>query len=181
MIAKETLHPEWINQASTQNRNADKILLEKVIRSLLLLEGLSESGLSFIFKGGTAVMLLQGLPKRFSIDIDIIVPDRTDFETYFNKFMTTKGFTRIELQERKTLLEIEKIHYKFFYIPIHRSNINEDNILLDILVESSKYRKVLSVNIDSPFVKQENTPLKVNIPSVDDIFGDKLTAFAPNT
>jgi predicted nucleotidyltransferase component of viral defense system len=32
-----------------------------------------ESGLPFIFKGGTAVMLLQKRPKRFSIDLDIIV------------------------------------------------------------------------------------------------------------
>ena len=60
MISAETLHTEWINQVSDSNRKADKILLEKVIRALLLLEGLSESGLSFIFKGGTAVMLMQG-------------------------------------------------------------------------------------------------------------------------
>jgi predicted nucleotidyltransferase component of viral defense system len=59
---------------SAENRKADKILIEKVIRALLLLEGLVESGLPFIFKGGTAVMLLQKRPKRFSIDLDIIVP-----------------------------------------------------------------------------------------------------------
>ena len=53
--------------------------------------------------------------------------------------------------------------------------------MLDILIESSKYRKLLPVEIDSPFVQQEGPPIKVNIPSVDDIFGDKLTAFAPNS
>jgi len=48
-------------------------LLEKVYRALSLLEGLAESKLDFIFKGGTAVMLLLGKTERFSIDIDIIL------------------------------------------------------------------------------------------------------------
>ncbi len=59
MIAKDSLQPEWIQKVSAENRQADKMLVEKVIRALLLLEGLVESGLPFIFKGGTAVMLLQ--------------------------------------------------------------------------------------------------------------------------
>lgn len=41
MISKETLTAEWIEKVSKANRNADKILIEKVIRALLLLEGLS--------------------------------------------------------------------------------------------------------------------------------------------
>lgn len=45
-------------------------LLEKMIRALMLLEGLSKSGLTFIFKGGTALMLLLDSAKRLSIDID---------------------------------------------------------------------------------------------------------------
>ena len=59
MISKDTLNIGWIKQVSNENRKADKILIEKVIRALLLLDGLAESELPFIFKGGTAVMLLQ--------------------------------------------------------------------------------------------------------------------------
>ena len=66
MISKETLTTEWIEKVSKANRNADKILIEKVIRALLLLEGLSISGIPFIFKGGTALMLLMNSAKRFS-------------------------------------------------------------------------------------------------------------------
>jgi hypothetical protein len=69
MISKDTLHSEWIKKVSAENRKADKILIEKVIRALLLLEGLVQSGLDFVFKGGSSVMLLQGMPKRFSIDL----------------------------------------------------------------------------------------------------------------
>jgi predicted nucleotidyltransferase component of viral defense system len=71
MIAKESLQPEWIHQVSAENRKADKILIEKVIRALLLLEGLVESGLPFIFKGGTAVMRRLGAIRRLSVDVDI--------------------------------------------------------------------------------------------------------------
>jgi hypothetical protein len=181
MISKDTINIDWIKKVSAENRKADKILVEKVIRALLLLEGLAVSGFPFIFKGGTAVMLLQGSPKRFSIDIDIITPSVVNFEDYFNKFIEDKNFTGFELQNRKTHSDIEKVHYKFFYKPVHQSNLPEDSILLDILIESNKYDSLLPVEIKSPFVKQEGEALKVNIPSVNDIIGDKLTAFAPNT
>ncbi len=56
-------------------------LLEKVYRAFLLLEGLSESGVDFVFKGGTAVMLLLDRAQRFSIDIDIIKEVSLERET----------------------------------------------------------------------------------------------------
>jgi hypothetical protein len=56
MIDKEKITLEWIEKVSKANRNADKILVEKVIRALLLLEGLVKLKLSFVFKGGTAFM-----------------------------------------------------------------------------------------------------------------------------
>jgi hypothetical protein len=64
MIDKEKITVEWIEKVSKANRNADKILVEKVIRALLLLEGLAKQKLSFVFKGGTALMLLLNSAKR---------------------------------------------------------------------------------------------------------------------
>ena len=54
-------------------------------------------------------------------------------------------------------------------------------ILLDVLYEDTHYEKVNSLSLENPFVKWEGEPVKVNVPSADDILGDKLTAFAPNT
>ena len=181
MITKDSLQPEWIHQVSAENRKADKILIEKVIRSLLLLEGLVESGLPFIFKGGTAVMLLQKRPKRFSIDLDIIVSGKADFDALFAKFIQAKSFTRFEEQRRSTSSHIEKRHYKFFYKPVHQTNLSEDNILLDILLEDSPYQGVVPTDIDTPFTKQAGAPVQASLPGIEDILGDKLTAFAPNT
>jgi hypothetical protein len=63
MIDNKTLNIEWINEVSAKNRNADKILIEKVIRTLYLLEGLAKAELNFVFKGGTALMLLMDSSK----------------------------------------------------------------------------------------------------------------------
>ncbi|MBN2424003.1 MAG: nucleotidyl transferase AbiEii/AbiGii toxin family protein [Calditrichaceae bacterium] len=147
----------------------------------MLLEGLTESGLDFIFKGGTALMLLQGLIKRLSIDIDILVTDKIDPEPYFKKFIKNKNFIRFEFQDREKNSSIEKAHYKFFYKPVYNTAQTEEQVLLDILFEESQYKKIESINIDSSFVQQDGPALKINVPSFEDMLGDKLTAFAPNT
>ena len=64
MIAKEQINLEWLEATVMQNKRMDKILLEKVTRAMLLLEALSQSRFEFVFKGGTAVMLLLGQPRQ---------------------------------------------------------------------------------------------------------------------
>ena len=39
----------------------------------------------------------------------------------------------------------------------------------------------MSLPIESSFIPQKGEPLKVRVPSLDDLLADKLTAFAPNT
>ena len=181
MIDLGVLHIDWINEASAKNNKADKILVEKVVRALLLLEGLSSSGLNFIFKGGTALMLLQGSTKRLSIDIDIIMPAKVDLDIAFEKITKEKGFTKFELQKRNVSSDIQKAHYKFYYTPAYKTAQAEEYVLLDILFEEPQYQKINAINIDSTFVFQKGSPLQVKAPGFDDILGDKLTAFAPNT
>ena len=136
MIQQETLTQQWIDKISKTNRNADKILVEKVIRALLLLEGLANSALPFIFKGGTALMLLLDSAKRLSIDIDIIVSEEPkNLEEILKSFVAKQGFNKVELQERRKTSDIEKAHYKFFYTPIHKTHEGDDYVLLDILFD----------------------------------------------
>ncbi len=181
MISNKTLHIDWISSVSKKNRNADKILVEKVIRTLLLLEGLAESELNFIFKGGTALMLLQGSTKRLSIDIDILIEKKINPDDFFKKFLENKNFSRFEFQKRNAASSIEKTHYKFYYQPIYKTAQAEEYVLLDILFEKSQYQKISTIDIDSSFVQQNGQAIKVNVPGFEDILGDKLTAFAPNT
>ena len=182
MISKDSLHIDWITKVSIANRKADKILVEKVIRALLLLEGLAKQNLDFVFKGGTALLLILDSSKRLSIDIDIVIEKKPkDLEKILNSLLESQGFTRFALQERRATTNIQKAHYKFFYNPIHQTQAEEESILLDILFEKVGYQKIEEIPIVSKFIFLEGDPISVNVPSKEDMLGDKLTAFAPNT
>jgi predicted nucleotidyltransferase component of viral defense system len=182
MINKEKISIDWISQVSKKNRKADKMLVEKVIKALLLLEGLVKYEVPFVFKGGTALMLHLNSTKRLSIDIDIILPKELEnFEEILDRLSLEQGFLRKELQHRDTKSKIKKEHYKFFYTPIHKSNKKEEYVLLDILFEEVGYTKLERIPIQSSFVPIEGEPETVDVPSIEDMLGDKLTAFAPNT
>jgi predicted nucleotidyltransferase component of viral defense system len=182
MIDRTKLTLEWINQASKNNNNTDKILVDRVIHALLLLEGLVKQKIDFVFKGGTALMLLFGSTKRLSIDIDIILPKSPDsLDKKFDDLVKEKGFNRFEFQQRIQNSKIEKEHYKFYYTPIYKTANAEDYILLDVLLEDNNYSKTINIPIQSSFVPTSEPLVEVRIPSLEDILGDKLTAFAPNT
>ncbi|MBR6092398.1 MAG: nucleotidyl transferase AbiEii/AbiGii toxin family protein [Bacteroidales bacterium] len=182
MINQNAIDITWIEKVSKTNRNADKILVEKTIRAFLLLEGLVTAGMSFVFKGGTSLMLLTKSNKRMSIDIDIIMPNVPSNLTEMLEDVAHKQrFIRIEQQERNVTTKVPKMHYKFWYNPIHRTANNEDCVLLDILTEQVPYSDIKQVEISSKFLPMAETKTMVNIPSANDLLGDKLTAFAPNT
>lgn len=182
MINQQEITQEWLERVSRANQKADKILIEKVIRALLLLEGLVKQKLPFVFKGGTALMLHFDSTKRLSIDIDIILLQTIDhLDEILTEVVKEQNFLRVELQHRYTDAKIQKAHYKFFYTPLHRTRGTEEYVLLDILFEQVHYAKILSLPIRSAFIPNIDKPLTVPVPSLEDLLGDKLTAFAPNT
>ena len=127
-------------------------------------------------------MLILDSSKRLSIDIDIIIEKKPeDLDEIFKALIEEQGFTRFELQKRKTSSSIHKAHYKFFYHPIHKTQAAEESILLDILFEKVGYTKVVEVEVNSKFLLLEGDSIRVKVPSVEDILGDKLTAYAPNS
>lgn len=79
MITGTNFTKEWIQYRAkiikSGRKQADPELIEKVINALYLLENLATSNLDFIFKGGTALILLLDKIHRFSIDIDIIIEE----------------------------------------------------------------------------------------------------------
>jgi hypothetical protein len=179
MIKEECISKEWIESVAKSGR-ADRILVEKVIRALILLEGLAVSDMDFRFKGGTALMLLLSSGRRLSIDIDIIVADKTlDLNPVIDKISHYKGFSRYEKQERKAGSTIDKEHYKLFF----QSSIEEKEsyVLLDVLKEKILYENVIEIPVNSLFITQSGNPARVKVPDFNNLLGDKLTAFAPNT
>lgn len=128
------------------------------------------------------MLLLGGATNRLSIDIDIICPPGTEIERYLSDFKDF-GFTKIDLVERKSPgKNIPKSHSKFFYQLAYTDRVSgEGYILLDVLYEDCHYQNTLEIPIVSPFIELDSEPLNVKVPSIGDILGDKLTAFAPNT
>lgn len=183
MIKKECYTREWIQKVSDEYQYPDLNLIEKVIHAFSLVELLSSSGCPFIWKGGTALMLLLGNNRhRLSIDVDVICPPGTDIEQYLKDYQNF-GFLNVETVERiQRGTNIPKSHSKFFYRIAFRDNESHPgNILLDVLYEDCHYNRIEHIPIRSPFFELEGEPLLVNVPSVNDILADKLTAYAPNT
>ena len=182
MIDKKSLQAEWIIKVSEKQLNADVILIEKSIRALFLLEQLVLSNLKFIFKGGTSLVLLLDDIKRLSIDIDIIIPKKIDLAQTLDKVIETTDFTKWEIHNRVTKSKIDKAHYKLYYTPAINTRGEDEYILIDILFEANPYNDAIcQKEISSSLLIMYGESVKVTVPLVDAILGDKLTAFAPNT
>lgn len=181
MIHPDSRSLEWIKQVATENKLSDYTLVEKTIRAFSLLEALAKSGCPFIFKGGTSLMLHLNSTKRLSIDIDIICPPGTDIEQYLTMCSAEYGFSNVQLVDRIMRTNVPKKHAKFYYHVSYYAGHEEGKILLDVLFEENHYSKVVSLPIQSRFLKTEGTPITVKVPSHEDLLADKLTAFAPHT
>ena len=182
MINPESRTREWIESLRTQYPYIkDASLLEKTIRAFSLLESLVRSGCPFVFKGGTALMLHLGSSRRLSIDIDIVCKPGTNVWDYLERYAGEYGFTGVKEVSRKARTNVPKSHAAYEYLVSYPAGYSSGEILLDVLYEDIDYTQVLTIPIKSPLLKTDGDPALVQIPSLDDMLGDKLTAFAPHT
>lgn len=181
MILDKSIQPDWI-YSMTSEFHADPIIVEKVIRALILLESLQASGLDFIFKGGTSLMLMIQEPRRFSIDIDIIIENKSqNIGEILDKVVSSTDFIKWEEHKRKAKSSIEKAHFKLFYNPVSEQEGDVNNILLDVVFENNPYVEIQETEVSHFLLSEEGNPAKVITPTLAAILGDKLTAYGPNT
>ena len=179
MIDNKTFTNEWIESIVGKNIQ-EKKLFEKVTHAFYLLEILSENKVDFIFKGGTSLMLLLNEFNRFSTDIDILMSKK-----YFSSIndiltnLTNTIFYNIDEDVRKPT-DIIKKHFKFYYKSIYPSQV-DPCVLLDIVFDKIPYENLVQKEIDCSFIKSVEPLRIVKTPSIDEMLGDKLTAFAPTT
>jgi hypothetical protein len=179
VILKESFSIEHINSIKAKYPTLDKQLIERTIFALGLLESLAKVKMPFIFKGGTALMLLLEKPFRLSTDIDIIVDPSCDVEEYLKEVASIYPFLHVDEHLRVGKNEIIKKHYKYYY----KSPTSETEIpiLLDILYEDNGYDTLITKEIQNSFLLTGGDNYRVQLPSIESILGDKLTAFAPHT
>lgn len=178
MLTRENFTEKHIRELQSNSRR-DPILIERTVYAFGLLEAITRVGMPFIFKGGTCLMLLLEHPQRLSTDIDIIVEPGTEVEKYIEEAAKIFPFVRYEEQRRIGKNNIEKRHFKFTYdSPV---NGKEFYILLDVVYEENHYERIVEREIRNELLLVEPDMLKVKVPSIECILGDKLTAFAPHT
>ncbi len=178
MIEPFCFSEKWILNQREQLPGADPTLLEKTILAFELLGRLEESGLRFVFKGGTSLLLLMKDFKRLSIDVDIVCEEgEKKLENVFNGITDSIPFKRWGEDPRKAS-SIPKIHYKFFFDS--RINKREDYVLLDILRSGNLFPKVQKLPVALDFIHVQKAA-EVRVPTLNSLIGDKLTAFAPHT
>jgi len=182
MIGLHCFEKEWIDSFRRQ-KGYEKInppLLEKMIHALSLLQHLQVQGLHFTFKGGTSLMLLLDKATRFSVDIDIITEEgKETIEEVLDKVVGASHFVSWRLDGKRSYKPgIPKAHYELEYNS--QVNKNSNYILLDVLFEKTHYPTLQQRPVQSLFIETA-TLIPVNVPTVEGITGDKLTAFAPTT
>lgn len=186
MLAEQIKSKEFLEESiknlKKKNPSADIQLLEKTIGALFLVESLVNTGLDFIFKGGTSLILLLDEIKRFSVDVDIITEESQEkVKQIVNEIINNQDlFTRVEENIRENVVSkrMEIAHYKFFFNSV--TDDSEKYILLDIAFESNKYSRVIEKRIENTKLNVKSD-LSVKVPSTESILGDKLTVLAPRT
>lgn len=183
MIKKECFSREWIYhfREQPQYSRIDYVSFEKMVLALHLVEQLRIVNLNFVFKGGTSLSLLYNEPRRFSIDVDIVTEEtKENIHKILPEIIERSRFKRFEYDERRSFVnEIPKAHYKFYFDSAIDGN--ENYVILDVLFEKPDYPELTVTEIKNVFVEVEKESVMVNVPSINSIVGDKLTAFAPNT
>ena len=182
MIESKTYHINWISKLKKNlGTRVDPKLIEKVIYALLFLEQLQLNDLNFIFKGGTALLLATKIPKRFSIDIDIITEQSPkEIETILEKITKDSIFTHWEDDNNRKHTPAAPIgHFKMYY----KSSVDGsmEPVLLDILYTPNPYPEIMEIPIKHDWLITTGDDIIVKMPTFEAILGDKLTAFAPKT
>lgn len=174
MISSRCFTKDWIDHLREIYPKTDPILLEKTIYAFELLGLLVQSEQSFIFKGGTALLLHIPDANRLSIDVDIVGKFEIDA---LKKFIKGSQFIDINEDFRESK-GIPKKHFAFTYSSLFQQA--NSNILLDVLEVNNPYSHIIMKPINHHLFEIEES-LSVSLPTIEGLLGDKLTAFAPET
>jgi hypothetical protein len=180
MFPAAAFKPEWINSQRRQLGNCDPAILEKCVHALTLLGYLVESGLPFIFKGGTSLLLHMPQVRRLSRDIDIVCGrPAAEVAAVVGAIGGRAPFLRWQEDDRGARGLPQRRHFKFFYRSALPGFV-EQELLLDVVEEAREVHTLVTRPIRTSFLAPEVEHL-VRVPTVESLLGDKLTAFAPHT
>ena len=178
-IPREQLRIEALQAIRTRYGPMDVGMLERTAHALELLGRLVDSGVDLVFKGGTSLILRLQAIRRLSIDVDIICSwPREKLDPILREIGRKPPFLDFEEHVRRKDGLPARRHYKFYF----KSVVDGKRlpIVLDVLEEENPYGDIEPISMENPFFKLDHA-IQVRVPTVDQLLGDKLTAFAPRT
>ena len=179
MIHPQCFTIEWLRQQAETIGSPNPVMLEKAIVALQLLGHLAESGLPIQFKGGTSLLLRLNPIRRLSIDVDIVTQAKSqELLVALSRVSTLAPFTGYEHDAQRDKERPPKKHFRFFYPSAIEPKT--DHVLLDVIFEPQVAPYCEPVIINTSFITPERE-VRVAVPTVNSLLGDKLTAFAPRT
>lgn len=175
---------EWADQERRRLGNCDPGLLERCVVALTLLGHLAESGLPFLFKGGTSLLLHLESVRRLSIDIDIVCrASDSELDRVVREIGGQPPFLGFESDVRGTAGGREQLpqrrHFKLWFAS-DRATGGRAYVLLDVVQEADWKHDTVQLPIRTSFLEPERE-VCVRLPTLEALLGDKLTAFAPTT
>lgn len=180
MISQICFTADWLYAKRKELKGVDPALLERALHAFALLGHLAESGLDFVFKGGTSLLLHVPVIRRLSIDIDILCSaPAEELDRILTEVASVHPFIRFEEDERGSRGLPERRHFRFFYTPLVAGN-PAPYVFLDVVEEPHVPHDVIKKPI-TPEILEIRREILVNIPTVESLLADKLTAFAPRT
>lgn len=179
MISAECFGKQWITAKASAIGCRNPVMLEKSIVALQLLGHLAESGLPIQFKGGTSLLLRLNPIRRLSIDVDIVTQAKPEeLVAVLERVSRLAPLAGYEHDAQRDKELPPKKHFRIFYPSALEAKT--DHVLLDVLFESQVVPHCEPVAIQTPFITTERE-VRVAVPTVNSLLGDKLTAFAPRT
>ena len=155
-------------------------LLETCLHGFELLGRLSGSGLPFLFKGGTSILLHTGQLRRISTDIDIITPvNGEDLLRSLRDLAEGDPFISFDEQDRGLRGLPNRRHFRYYYRPVSVPAVTIP-VLLDVVEDDFSSLETEQRVIVQPWFTPTREA-KVTIQTANCLLGDKLAAFAPRT
>jgi len=179
MLDDKCFEKEWIGRHGAALGCRNPVMLEKAIMAFQLLGCFAESGIPFQFKGGTSLLLRLNPLRRLSIDVDIVTQVSPDtLRRVLDGVVGANPFISYLHDSKRDRESPPKKHYKVSYPSVVESK--NDHILLDVLFEQEEPPGCELILIQVSFIETLRE-VKVAVPTVNHLLGDKLTAFAPET
>jgi hypothetical protein len=178
-------HPNSLSKSALEEKQQifkaqDLQTLEKCALALELVGRLRKEGLDFIFKGGTSLMLLFDVPKRLSIDVDILCLEPLEkLGEVLDRVVTEAPFNNWNHQNLRDREAPPTKHFQVYYEPIV-PQARAPSIQIDVIECDSPYAQLVEQPVRVSFLDLVEE-IKVPMPSASCLLGDKLAAFAPST